>query len=249
MSLSFEQLMTRFLKTGYDSHVFDTFVRIGLPDEDVRREEELYCGTRPKDIRWKLLERQANRLRKSRLKKYRDREVDDIIREEIVKTVEERPRIRNELFGHTDSERKMYRVIRSYLRQLKRGGTYDDVYETYDRRDLPVGNPDFVALKKTFLGRPSLVAIDAKAKLQSLHSFYHQASRYREGFDEVFLATTNWLAIQEGKERLLGMLNGLDVGLMYVDMTSEQCERASDSGKSHPDREKKKVILSLLGWD
>jgi hypothetical protein len=246
MSLSFEEVMARFLRTGYDSHVFDRFVRIGLPDEDVKKERDTYSRTRSKEDRWELLFAQAKRLGKSGLKKYSGRKADNIVREEIVDVVEDYPRIRNEIFGHTDSERNMYPAIRSYLRQLKRRGNCEEVFETYDRRDLPVGNPDFVIAKKRLLRGTTLAAIDAKATLQSLHTFYHQASRYREGFGEVYLATTNWLVIQENEGRLLEMLKGLGVGLIYVDMTADHCDMVSQSDTSNPDKETVENLLSLL---
>jgi hypothetical protein len=241
--------MTRLLKTGYDSYVFDNLVSVGLPEPKVRELKDRYNGTKLRDSHWSLLVEQANRLRRSRLELYSGREAEDILLDEIINIVKDHPRIRDEIFGHSDSERKLYPVLNRHLRRLKNRGEYDKIFLTFNRKDLPVGNPDFIAVKKRRWPLSAKIsAIGAKATLGSLHDFYHQASRYKEGFDFVFLATTKWIAIQENEDRLYEMLDELGVGLIYIDMSTGRCDAARSAKKSSPEEEVKEGILKAIGW-
>jgi hypothetical protein len=194
-----------------------------------------------------MLLEQADRLRKSRLEAYSGRKIDDILVETITKEIAPFPRIRNSIFGHSDTERDLYQVIEKYLRGLKRDGDFDKIHATYDRKDLPVGNPDFICLRRRRLRLEEVTAIDAKATLASLHDFYSQASKYQKGCDRVFLATTRWVAIQESEEHLKELLKGLGTGLIAVDMNTKRCDTLIDSSSDGArDKEMKQRLLRAL---
>jgi len=244
MSLSFDDVMTRFLGTRYDYDLFDKFVEIGLPADEVRQRKSTYRQTRSLGSRRDLLEREARRLRPA----YEDLAINDILLREIVVAVKGHPRIRDEVFGHADTERKLYPTVQKYLRKLRNQKQYDEVFATYDRKDLPIGNPDFIAVKKGWRDVKTVAAIDVKATLASLHDFYFQAKNYQRGVDLVFLATTNWLAIQEKGAHLRHVLSDLGAGLVLVDMNKGHCNTALPSKKVSPDKETRQKLLRIIGW-
>jgi hypothetical protein len=241
-----DEVVERLLKAEYDYLVFEALVHVGLLKYNVRELSQTYKSTRSKASRLDMLSEQADRLRKSRLEAYSGQKSDDILLETIKRTIAPFPRIRDNIFGHSDSERDLYPVIERYLRQLKRDGNFDEVHATYDKKDLPVGNPDFICLRKRRLRSDEVTAIDAKATLASLHDFYSQASRYRKACDCVFLATTRWVAIHEGEEHLTELLKGLGAGLIAVDMNTGRCDTLSSSSDGARDKEMKQRLLRAL---
>jgi hypothetical protein len=244
-----DEIVQRLLRAEYDHLVFEA-LQVGLLKHNVRALDRTYTNTRSRDSRSDMLLEQADRLRRSRLEAYSGRKVDDILVETITRTIAPFPRIRDNIFGHSDSERDLYPVIERYLRKLRREGDLSEVHATYSRKDLPVGNPDFICLRTRRprrLRSDEVTAIDAKATLASLHGFYSQASKYQKGCDRVFLATTRWVAIQEGEEHLKELLNGLGVGLIAVDMTTGRCDtRTSSSSDGARDKDTKQRLLRAL---
>lgn len=241
-------LIDRMLQSGYDYPIFDKFVRFGLLESDVKRLGDLHKSTRIKQQRWKMLEEQARRLRKSRtLPLYSGRETIEIVIEELVHSMKSHPNVRDRIFGHTETERDLYPIIEKYLRQLKNQGEYDRIIPTYDRKDLLVGNPDFVGIKKNWGRADTLTAIDAKSRLSALHDFYHQASKYQKAFDRVFLATTRWVATQEGEFHFRELLEKLGVGLVEVDMDKEKCDTIVQPEKtSAENKDLKRRLIGML---
>jgi len=245
-SFSDDEIVQRLLRAEYDHLIFEALL-VGLLKHNVRELNQTYKSTRSRDSRLDMLLEQADRLRKSRLEAYSGRKTDDILVETITKAIARFPRIRDHIFGHSDSERDLYPVIEKYLRGLKRDGDFDEIRATYNRKDLPVGNPDFICLRKRRLRSDEVTAIDAKATLASLHDFYSQASKYQKACDRVFLATTRWVAIQEGEEHLTELLKGLGAGLIAVDMNAERCDTLiSSSSDGARDKEMKQRLLRAL---
>jgi hypothetical protein len=234
-------------QSGYDNLVFDKFVKLGHGESDVKRLRNLYESTRAKDQRWNMLEEQAKRLRGSRsLPLYFRRGTIEIVIEELVYSVKSHPNIRDRIFGHTETERDLYPIIQGYLKQLKNQGDYNRIIPTFDRKELPVGNPDFVGIKRNWHGGETLTAIDAKSRLSALHDFYRQASKYQKAFDRVYLATTRWVAIQEG-EFFWELVKKLGVGLVGVDVSSKRCDTIlSPERTSAEDKNLKRTVIDML---
>ena len=236
--------MKRLIDKGYDSLVYSSIVGHCFGYEKVKLLEEEYNNYR-RELRWDSIVEVAERLAR-----FWNSNAQDILMDELTKAVKGHPRVRDFVFGHSDNEGDLYLPIERYLRQ--KGEIFgESVISTYNRKDLPVGNPDFVTVKRKRFGRKVVYAIDAKASLQSLHVFYHQASKYLEGCDHTILATTKWVAAQEDERYLYQMLNRCGAGLIYVDMFAKNrpsCDLVSKPRKGSPNDRIKENLLTRVRW-
>jgi len=126
---------------------------------------------------------------------------------------------------------------------------------TFDMKDLPCGNPDFVFLEKV-LAIKILIAVEVKANKEALKNFFNQALNYSKCYDIVYLATTGWCAISH--ERSVSKINFLKLKflhdklhsvharLMYVDLTGKKWSFQLENEKCFPDNRLKSSVYSKL---
>ena len=225
----------RTLATGIDEAAKAKF-RAGNIDEKlnmlIRRAKELSVIPQYREYRWQDIVVEATRKSK------------DIPFSHI-----------ENIFGHRRDEADLYPVVARYFKR--------EAYDVYsgDKGRISIGGsiPELIAIKevrrrrevgrwfwKKFRFRKGfkVISVDVKTAPLQLERFYHQATDYQEGSDEVYLATTSWLMLQEGKEKILSKLKPIGVGLIHVDATTGNCEvrLGARRGKTFSKREKGKVI-------
>jgi len=246
--LSFEEVFQRFLRSGFDSVVYKTMLEAyhKKPEVDLHL-REYNAAARSQAI--ELLEECAKELADYNLPKYKDYTWQGILVEKIVDAVN--PKWKNIIFGHCDSEDRLYPVIRRFLKR-----EYDAVYPTYDKKRE--GWPDFFCLKKGWLGGiKTTVAVDAKVDYGQFKRFLDQATNFMKYADYVFLATTPGLVIEIGEKNrsavwgesiLREKLESVDIGYIIVDMTSGEVVTTKGGEKSsYLDKEEKERRLRMLG--
>ena len=239
----FQRLLRRLFGTRRDDVVFKMLCLGYYNAGDAKKLIKRYQESN-REVRTELLKQQSESVGEA-LPKYQGKDWHTIVIEATVEAIDNGEigtRQRDKIFGHSNDEYALYRPLSRYLRKMGL-----KVLDTYDRKDLPCGNPDLIAIKKrTWPRSPLLIAVDAKANISSLHRFYHQAYTYYQGFDRVYLATTGWIAAIE--TQLMAELSHLGTGLIYVDLTSRISGifmRAQGSSRS---KETKKQILEVIGW-
>lgn len=259
--LDFEEKILRRLRKNADDldRVFATLLR-GLEQDKMKNFRSL-------DVEAKLagLIKQAKVAKRDpahRKKTWQRLIVDGILNADAIPDSHIR-----EIFGHRDDEADLYRMTARFFKdqdfkvydgdtgRIRIGMLGSDrgsipeliAVRHYGKRIVKPKyklGPITIGTKDTRQQRVKVVAIDVKADGQQLQRFYHQATDYQMGCDEVYLATTSLLLLREGEERLLGKVKQIKVGLIHVDATSEECERVFDGkrGKNFKGSERRRVV-------
>jgi len=246
--IQISEILNRLFKSGYDSIVYRSILEKFHSKDEVRIHLKEYNSSRKQD-KLELLEKAAKHLERKGLDKYRNYYSHEILCEEIAETVKARKWF-NYIFGHTDSEEKLYPLIKKYLK-----GQYTKVFETYDKKGEKW--PDFFAIKKKLLGGRELVAVEAKAKFSEYKRFLNQSRIFMRYSDYVFLAATPGFVVEVGHKvrgksaygvSILQEDLGKDgIGLLVVDMTSKNVNSYFDISESEllDEEEKKKCLRKL----
>lgn len=244
----FESVRERLLESGYDNLVFRDLAPLVFEEADLKNTIKAFSGG-SKAERENMLMDLASALRKSRLKPFMKKLEEQILTEAIVKAYDNDEinlKWRDKIFGHSNTESDLYEVLKRFIKRyygLK-------PIPTFNRKDLPCGNPDIVAVKDVGILRKGyeLLAFDAKVNQQALKRFYDQTYSYHRAFNYVWAVTTGWCAVREGEDHLLEKLRRTGSGLIYIDLekpdNSKEILKPKESDHLETDLTKK-VFQSL----
>lgn len=255
--IEFEELIKRLRKNSDDLDCVFRTLLTGLEYDKMREFRNLNIEAKEA----KLIQQAKIAKRDHRTKTWQEIVVDGILKAEDIPDSHVRY-----IFGHADSEADLYRMTARLFRD-------DSVVYDGDKGKIRIGMldadrgsiPELIAVKHYSKKRvePShvwgplsfgtkatrqpavkVICVDVKTDGQQLKNFYHQATDYQMGSDEVYLATTSLLLLREGEKRILGKLKQFKVGLIHIDATTGKSSIVfmGKRGKNFRGAEKRRVV-------
>ena len=231
--LSSDTIVWRLLKSGYDLDIYKALLEEYREKEPEKKPLIKEYENANRERQSDLLKDAARKVRKCGHPRYEGYDWEDILSEIMFKRTNRKTR--NYVFGHTDSEEKLYPLLGQYLRteeRFKVRRTHDFKKESW---------PDLYGVKWPRFRGERTIAVDAKVSYDQFKRFLDQATNFAKYSHEVYLGATPGLVAEIGRksagiataeETLQEKLKSVSAGTIIVDVTAREIVKKIDAGDS-----------------
>jgi len=242
--------MTRLFRSGWDQEIHKSIVtQTQLKAFELKAQTKEYERARNQGQKSGMLQAASEELEARNFPKYEKHHWYEILAQSIYDNLNQK--WRNYVFGHTDSEKELYDVVRRTLR----GEDYK-VYLTFNRTRERW--PDLYAAKPGRFHGVNTVSVDGKVSYNEFKRYLEQCTAFARYSNKVFVAVTPGLvaevgmrraeSLAHGEQEFLKMLGDVGSGAYVVDMTFKDTLAKMDAEDSEAmNKEERDQRLRILG--